>query len=108
MRSTYPDPDDDEVPRVLRMGTVNDIGLAAVFLCSEVRLSAARQGDLGGPLSAWGPARRCLSVSSLEGGGRAWPHRRTRGDRPVGGSAGTRCRSALPTSSTDGSTDKLN
>ena len=97
MRSTYPDPDDDEVPRVLRMGTVNDIGLAAVFLCSEVRLSAGRQGDLGGPLSAWRPARRCLSVSSLGGGGRAWPH----GRAPAGQAGGWISGDTLQVRSTD-------
>jgi enoyl-[acyl-carrier-protein] reductase (NADH) len=30
-----PPPDDDSVPRVMRMGTVDDIGNTCVFLCSE-------------------------------------------------------------------------
>ena len=30
-----PPPDDDTVPRVMRMGTVDDIGNTCVFLCSE-------------------------------------------------------------------------
>ena len=34
-RGGMPPPEDDSVPRVMRMGTVDDIGLCCVFLCSE-------------------------------------------------------------------------
>ena len=34
-RGGMPPPEDESVPRVMRMGTVDDIGLCCVFLCSE-------------------------------------------------------------------------